>query len=175
MRSLVVTVLALLLCESGPGSFARQGGQPGSVVRSSLLTIQTFDGKTLSLSADDLAALPHKSIVVFNAHSRRSETYSGIPLADLLVKVDVPLGGQLKGKLFLIGIVAGGTDGYEVLYSLAEVDPALHAGDVIVADALDGQKLGNDGAYKMVSTEDHRPARWVRNLSTISVIQAKLP
>jgi hypothetical protein len=62
-------------------------------------------------------------------------------------------------------------DSYRVLYSLAEVDPAIHTGDVIVADTIDGQKLGKDGAFKMVSSEEKRPARWVRNLSSISVIQ----
>ena len=36
---------------------------------------------------------------------------------------------------------------------------------------LNGQKLGKDGAFKMVSSEERRPARWVRNLTSISVIQ----
>jgi hypothetical protein len=71
----------------------------------------------------------------------------------------------------MIGVIAEGMDSYRVLYSLAEVDPAIHTGDVIVADTIDGQKLGKDGAFKMVSSEEKRPARWVRNLSSISVIQ----
>jgi hypothetical protein len=43
--------------------------------------------------------------------------------------------------------VAEGTDGYKVLYSIAEVDPAVHSGDVIVADTLNGHKLRDDGAF----------------------------
>jgi hypothetical protein len=140
-------------------------------VPSTQLTIRTYDGKTLTLSPTDLAALPHKSVAVFNAHSKANETYSGVPLADLLGKVGVPLGESVRGKLFLIGIVAQGTDSYGVLYSLAEVDPAIHTGDVIVADTLDGQKLDKDGAFKMVSSEERRPARWVRNLTSISVVK----
>jgi hypothetical protein len=135
------------------------------------LTIKTYEGKTLTLSPDELAALPHKSVSVFNAHSKANETYSGVPLADLLSKVGVPLGENVRGKLFMIGVVAEGMDNYRVLYSLAEVDPAIHTGDVIVADTLDGQKLTKDGAFKMVSSEEKRPARWVRNLTSISVIQ----
>jgi hypothetical protein len=135
------------------------------------LTIKTYEGKTLTLSPDELAALPHKSVSVFNAHSKANETYSGVPLADLLSKVGVPLGENVRGKLFMVGVVAEGMDNYRVLYSLAEVDPAIHTGDVIVADTLDGQKLTKDGAFKMVSSEEKRPARWVRNLSSISVIQ----
>jgi hypothetical protein len=71
----------------------------------------------------------------------------------------------------MIGVVAEGMDNYSVLYSLAEVDPAIHAGDVIVADTLDGKKLDKDGAFKMVSSEERRPARWVRNLTSISVVK----
>jgi hypothetical protein len=42
---------------------------------------------------------------------------------------------------------------------------------VIVADTLDGKKLDKDGAFKMVSSEERRPARWVRNLTSISVVK----
>jgi hypothetical protein len=94
-----------------------------------------------------------------------------VPLTELLAKVGVPLGEQVRGKLFLTGIVAEGTDHYGVLYALAEVDPSIHAGEVLVADSVDGHKLEKDGAFKMVSTEEKRPARWVRNLTSITVIE----
>jgi hypothetical protein len=87
--------------------------------------------------------------------------------------VDVPLGESVRGKLFLTGVVASGADGYGVLYSLAEVDPSIHTGDVIVADTVDGKKLEKDGAFKMVSSEERRPARWVRNLASISVVKVE--
>jgi hypothetical protein len=157
--------LALTLCG------AQQMEHSAPSAPSTHLTIKTYEGKTLTLSPDELAALPHKSVSVFNAHSKANETYSGVPLADLLSKVGVPLGENVRGKLFMVGVVAEGMDNYRVLYSLAEVDPAIHTGDVIVADTLDGQKLTKDGAFKMVSSEEKRPARWVRNLTSISVIQ----
>ena len=142
-------------------------------VPSTQLTIKTYEGKTLTLTPADFAALPHKPLSVLNAHSKANETYSGVPLADLLRKVGVPLGESVHGKLFMIGVVAAGSDSYSVLYSLAEVDPVIHTGDVMVADSVDGQKLTKDGAFKMVSSEDRRPARWVRNLTSISVIQVE--
>jgi hypothetical protein len=73
----------------------------------------------------------------------------------------------------MMAVVAKGTDNYSVIYALAEVDPSIHTGDAIVADSMDGQKLGKDGAFKLVSTEERRPARWVRNLAEISVIEVK--
>jgi hypothetical protein len=163
-------LLALTLC--GP-VVAQQMEHSAPSIPSTQLTIKTYEGKTVTLSPADLAALPHKSVAVFNAHSKANETYSGVPLADLLSKAGVPLGESVRGKLFLVGVVASGTDGYGVLYSLAEVDPAIHTGDVIVADMLDGQKLTKDGAFKMVSSDERRPARWVRNLTSVSVVKVE--
>ena len=74
-------------------------------VPSTRLNIRTYEGKTLTLSPEDLAALPHKSVVVFNAHTKASETYSGVPLADLLSKAGVPLGESVRGKLFMLSLI----------------------------------------------------------------------
>jgi hypothetical protein len=161
-----------MLCCS-PAVAAAQQMEHSAPSPSTHLTIKTYEGKTLTLSPEELAALPHKSVSVFNAHSKANETYSGVPLADLLSKVGVPLGESVRGKVFLTGVVASGVDGYGVLYSLAEVDPSIHTGDVIVADTVDGKKLDKDGAFKMVSSEERRPARWVRNLASISVVKVE--
>jgi hypothetical protein len=138
---------------------------------STQLTIRGLDGKSITVTPGELAAMPHKTVSVFNEHTKASEKYSGVPLADLLAKAGVPLGEKVRGKLFMTAVVAEGTDKYGVLYSLAEIDPSIHTGDVLVADMLDGQKLGKDGVFKMVSTEEKRPARWVRNLDKILVIE----
>jgi hypothetical protein len=161
-----------MLC-CGAAVAAAQQMEHSAPSPSTHLTIKTYEGKTLTLSPEELAALPHKSVSVFNAHSKANETYSGVPLADLLSKVGVPLGESVRGKLFLTGVVASGMDGYGVLYSLAEVDPSIHTGDVIVADTVDGKKLDKDGVFKMVSSEERRPARWVRNLTSISVVKVE--
>lgn len=169
------TLLALLVfCPGGVAASAQDMDQHSRpTVPSTQLKIIGFEGKSISLSPEELAALPHKTVSVFNSHSKANEKYSGVPLIDLLAKVGVPVGEQLKGKLFLTGVVAKGTDNYGVLYALAEVDPTIHAGDVIVADSVDGHKLENDGAFKVVSTEEKRPARWVRNLTSITIIEVK--
>ena len=140
---------------------------------STRLTVHGLDGKSVDLGPDDLAALPHKTVSVFNSHTKSNEEYSGVVLSELLSKVGTPQGESVKGKLFMIGVVARGTDEYSVLYALAEVDPSIHTGDVIVADSMGGQKLGKDGAFKLVSTEERRPARWVRNLTEISLVEVK--
>ena len=140
---------------------------------STTLSLTGLDGKTLSFSSADLKAMPHKSVTVFNEHAKANESYTGVLLTDLLTKAGVPTGKDLKGKAFLMYVLAEGTDHYRVLYSLDEVDGANHTGDVIVADTLDGAALTTDGAFKLVSTEDKRPARWVRNLTAITVRSAE--
>ena len=64
--------LALTLCG------AQQMEHSAPSAPSTHLTIKTYEGKTLTLSPEELAALPHKSVSVFNAHSKANETYAEI-------------------------------------------------------------------------------------------------
>ncbi|HTV06584.1 MAG TPA: hypothetical protein VME86_14540 [Acidobacteriaceae bacterium] len=142
------------------------------VVRSTSLTI-TYKDKSLTFSPAQLSALPQTTVTVYNAHTKVRETYSGVPLTALLAKLGVPQGEKVRGRLLMTGVIAEGTDGYQVLYALAEVDPTIHTGHVLVADSEDGKPIATDGAFKMIATEEKRPARWVRNLDRICVMTAK--
>ncbi len=123
----------------------------------------------VALSLTDFHLLPHVTITVHNSHTNASETYSGVPLATLLAKVNAPLGKELHGEAMTSYVMATGSDGYSVVLSLAEVDPSFHEGQVIVADARDGQPLGKNGPFQLIVSDDKRPARWVHNLETISL------
>lgn len=90
-----------------------------------------------------------------------------------LARQGAPHGEEVKGKVFMTAVIAKEADMYSVLFALAEVDPSIHAGQVIVADSVGGQNLGKDGHFKMVSSEERRPARWVRNLAEISLVEVK--
>ena len=115
------------------------------------------------MSLADLKALPQSSVTVHNAHSDKDERYSGVKLTDLLAKAGAKPG---KGTLHSY-LTATGTDGYWVLYSGEEISELVHTGTVIVAVAQDGQPLSADGEFKLISTEDKKPERWVRNLQAI--------
>jgi hypothetical protein len=130
----------------------------------------TFGDKTSEWPLAKLAALPHKTVTVYNEHAKSNETYSGVELIDLLK----PLGVAEKphGKEFRLYLVVEGADGYEVVYSVGEVTPDVHDGTVLVADSLDGKPIGEAGPLKLVTTGEKRPARWVRNLAAIRVESA---
>jgi len=109
-----------------------------------------------------------------NPHTNADESYSGVRLFDLLAKVGAPLGNELRGKALANYVVAKGSDGYRVVLALGEVDPSFHPGEVLVADSMNGQPLdAHSGPFKLVVTEDKRPARSVRNLVSIELKEAQ--
>ena len=130
-----------------------------------------FNGKSTDWSLAQLAALPHTSITVFNAHAKANQTYSGIPLIDLLVKAGVP--GDPHGRDLALYFAAIGSDGYIAAYAVAEANPLLHDGTILVADALDGKPLTTQGPLMIVATGEKKPARWVRNLVEVKVQAAE--
>lgn len=133
-----------------------------------LLTYPYHEPAKFSLA--ELRALPHTTVTIHNSHTNADETYSGVRLADLLTKLGAPLGAELRGSALTSYLVATGSDGYQALLALAEVDPAFHPGEVLVADAMNGKPLdSHSGPFKLVVTEDKRPARSVRNLTTIEL------
>ena len=131
----------------------------------------TYGDQSAEWTPATLAALPHATITVYNEHAKASQTYSGVPLIDLLTKLGVP--DKPRGKQFKLYLVAVGSDGYEVVYSLGEVAPDVHDAMVLVADSQDGKPIADDGPLKMVATGEKRPARWVRNLVAVRVLTAE--
>jgi hypothetical protein len=126
------------------------------------------------VTATERAKLPHITVTVFNAHIQARQTYSGVPLGDLLTKVNAPFGEKLHGRALGMYVVAEGADHYSAVYSLAEVDPSFHPGTVLVADTLDGKPLpSGQGPLQVINTEDKRPARWVRNLVAVRLALAQ--
>jgi DMSO/TMAO reductase YedYZ molybdopterin-dependent catalytic subunit len=114
--------------------------------------------------------MPHLSVTIHNSHSNADQMYSGVRVADLLSKVGAPLGNDLRGKALAQYIVAAGSDGYQTVLALGEVDPGFHPGEVLVADTMDGKPLdAHSGPLKLVVTEDKHPARSVRNLVQIEL------
>jgi hypothetical protein len=128
----------------------------------------------VEITVEELKGLPRKTVTVLNPHANAVETYEGVALADVLGKHGVPLGAALRGAAIAWYVVATGADGYKAVYSLAEVDPSFHPGDVIVADTMEGKALdAHSGPFRLVSTEDKRPARGVRNLVSVEVKAAE--
>lgn len=131
----------------------------------------SFGDKSATWTAATLAPLPHVTVTVYNEHTKAEETYSGVPVIALLTPLGVS--DKPRGKQFRLYLVAQGSDGYEVVYSIGEVTPDVHDATVIVADTEDGKPIEADGPLKLIATGEKRPARWVRNLVALRVQAAE--
>lgn len=131
----------------------------------------TFGAKTAEWAIADLAALPHVTLTEMNTHAKANQTFTGVPLMSLLAKLGVP--EKQHGNDLRLYLVAEGADGYKAVYSLAEVNPDVHDGTVIVADTMDGKPLAGTGPFQLVAAGEKRPARWVRNLVAVRVLTAE--
>jgi len=133
----------------------------------------TVDGKATVFSTADLKAMPQKTVKVHNEHTKMDESYSGVPLGDLLARAGFVVIPATHREMLRSFLRVEGTDKYWVLYSLTEVEGSEHDGDVLVATSMDGKGLGADGELKLISTGDKKPQRWVRNLAAITVKSAE--
>ncbi len=126
-------------------------------------------GQHASLTAAELAALPHVHIQVMQ-HGQ-AHAYDGVLLGDLLARVGAPRGEGIKGRELATVVRVSARDGYQVVVSLAETDAVTRAAKMIVADREAGAPLkAEEGPFRLVIEDDLRPARSARQVERIEVI-----
>ena len=114
----------------------------------------------LVLTIADLKKMARKTLSVANPHDKKTETYEGVLLEELLNKAGVAQGEKLRGALMATYVIAEAEDGYRVVFSLAELDSGILESEVIVADTLDGAPLPTkQGPFRLVAPHDKHPAR----------------
>ena len=128
--------------------------------------------QALTLSADDLAKMPRATV---KTTSGGMETvYDGVWLHDVLKAAGVPQGGELRGKALSSYVLAEAQDGYQVVFSLGELDPSFIDNEILVADTANGKPLfGAQGRFRLVVPKDKPGARSVRMLTKIEVVQVR--
>ena len=126
----------------------------------------------LTLTASDLAAMPRAKAVTDN--NGIQTMYEGVWLSDVLKKAGVPLGPGLRGAALAGYVLASASDGYQVVFSIGELDPDMTDGQFLLADTANGKPLfGENGSFRLVVPKDKRGARSVRLLTRIEVVQLK--
>jgi DMSO/TMAO reductase YedYZ molybdopterin-dependent catalytic subunit len=128
--------------------------------------------QALSLTADDLEKMPRASVRATN--DGMETVYEGVWLHEVLKKAGVPQGSALRGKALSSYVLAAGQDGYQVVFSLGELDPAFIDNEILLADTAEGKPLfGAQGRFKLVVPKDKPGARSVRMLTKIEVVQLR--
>jgi DMSO/TMAO reductase YedYZ molybdopterin-dependent catalytic subunit len=84
------------------------------------------------------------------------------------------MGSELRGKALTNYLLVEAKDGYQVVFSVAEVDPAFTDSEMLLADKADGKPLvGSQGPFRLVVAKDKPGARSVRMLTKIEVVQVR--
>ena len=155
------------LCAGSIPQAAAQG--PGSHGHAS----QPATPSPLVVPLDDatLAALPRESVTA-SAHGKALQC-EGDLLAGLLGKAGALPGEPLRGAGLASYVLVAARDGYRAVYSLAELEPTLGDHKVLLVDRCDGKPLnGEDGPLRLIAPQESRPARWVRQVQSITVVVA---
>lgn len=126
--------------------------------------------QTMTLTADDLAKMPRASVETKSKGV--STVYAGVWLNEILKRAGVPQGSELRGEALAGYVLAEAQDGYRVLFSIAELDPAFIDNAILLADTADGKPLsGAQGRFRIVASKDKLGARSVRMLTRLEVVR----
>lgn len=129
------------------------------------------DAAGVPLDAATLAGLPHEAVSA-SAHGKALQC-EGVPLIALLRKTGAMPAEPLRGAQLARIVRVTARDGYRAAFALAELDPTLGNARVFVVDACDGKPLDDhDGPLRLLVPDDARPARGVRQLQSIHVVDA---
>ena len=136
-----------------------------------LLTVSGDLPMPLKLTADDLSKMPRQAVTVEEPDGSKV-TYEGVSLLEVLQRAGAPLGGQLRKQALASYILAKAKDGYQVVFTLAEVDPQFANELILLADRRNGAPLpANQGALRLEVGADKVGARSVRMLESIEFVR----
>ena len=157
-RSLVLGIFA--------GSLLRgQDAQPSVQVTGAVK-------QQLTLTADDLEKMPRA--MVRTVDNGLETVYEGVWHHEVLKRAGVPQGNELRGKALASYVLAEAQDGYQVVFSLGELDPAFIDNEILLADTANSKPLfGAQGRFRLVVPKDKPGARSVRMLTRLDVVQLR--
>ena len=106
---------------------------------SQALTIAGDVATPLSVTPEQLKGFPRTKVEV--KEDGRTLVYEGVLVGEILKRAGAPLGTELRGNAIASYVVASATDGYQVVFSLAELDPGFTSKDIIVTDTMNSKQL----------------------------------
>lgn len=125
--------------------------------------------QTITVSAVTISGLPRVKVEA-KEHDNPTATYEGVALGAILERAGLPRGEKLRGKALTAIVLITAADGYQVVFTLADADPAFTDRVIILADRKDGKPLPEkEGPFRIIAPSEKRPARWIRNVKTIAI------
>jgi len=160
MKKLTLLLVLLIYLSAGPALYAQQ------------LTIQADAGKQV-LSRTDIEGPPHVKVTA-SEHSSGPVGFEGVTLKSILEKAGISFGESLKGKRLSSCLLVEAADGYRVVIALPELDPAFTNKQTLLVFLRDGKPLGEkEGPYRILIPDEKRMARWVRQVTTLRIVEVQ--
>lgn len=129
--------------------------------------------KSLTIGEADLQKFK-QSIVTRKDRDGKDHVYSGVVLAEILQSAGVTLGRDLKGENLTKYVLVEASDGYQVLFALAELDKDFTDRTIILCDQIDGKPLlPADGPFRIIVQDEKKPARCIKQVTGIKIVFAK--
>lgn len=111
-----------------------------------------------------------QTTVVRKDRDGNDHTYSGVIVAELLKSAGATLGPELKGENLTKYLSVEASDGYQVIFALAELDKSFTDRTIILANQVDGKPLApGDGPYRIIVQDEKKPARCIKQVTAMSV------
>lgn len=169
MKKTCLSLFALLYALVLNPDIAKAQNPPGAAS----VNIRGEVTNPISMTADQLHQF-EQTKVVRKDKDGNDHTYSGVMLATILQKAGATMGKELKGENLTKYAVIEASDGYHVVFALAELDQAFTDRKIILADQADGKPLPlADGPFRIIVQDEKRPARCIKQVTSITVRFAK--
>ncbi len=170
MGRLHVTALILLLIT---GSAAPGGAQAPARPKSGTLILAGDVPQPATWKVAELKTLPRTTVSAIQEDGRTLK-YEGVLVSELLKRVGAITGPEPRGAALTTYVLTGANDGYQILFSLPELDAAFSGHEIIVADTVEGKPLSDtQGPLRIVAPRDTRGARSVRMLERLDIVRLR--
>lgn len=145
------------------------------------VTVEGPGGRTLTLDPATLTRLGRVDAAWTSRGTARR--VSGVPLQKILAEVGVEpgaMGKDLDPSKKRLGlrqaVVVTARDGFQAVFSVAELWPGVGPTRVLVVDRVDGKPLdGSEGPQRLVVLTDEEPSRSARQVARIRVVSLADP
>jgi DMSO/TMAO reductase YedYZ molybdopterin-dependent catalytic subunit len=163
---LTVLVCALNLTILSTTVFSQSDSTP-------VITVEGEVVKKLKLTTNDISKFPQTEVIATDKDGGEHR-FRGTLLSVILDSAGVSLGKQLRGENLMKYVLIKAADSYQVVYSLPEIDPEFTSHQVVLATHIDGGPLPKgEGPFRLITPQDKRPTRWIRDVTTIKILISK--
>jgi DMSO/TMAO reductase YedYZ molybdopterin-dependent catalytic subunit len=171
--TVLVCIFAFVLGNDGLVAEAAQSGNKSCQGGySSRFTLTGEVNVPATYDKASLGHLPHSivNVTFLTKTGSQSSSFRGVPLWNLLLTAGIKSDHTRRGRFQYVEIT--GTDCYQVVLALAELDPNFGGQQVLVADSQNGSPLGPDAGFaRLIVPGDKfggRDTFWIDRIEVLS-------